>query len=144
MDLPGQTNVDGSEQRTRRPPSLWRMDFTLKNLLILFATSLLGLFIGPSPPGAPLIRALVSRFTAKAPFPRPHALSPPAPPRGLATPSHYTFSGLSVITDLVDIALAKGQIGTRVQSLPCVHRGVSDKMWAALLDLEVSARVVQN
>ncbi|KAH6843392.1 hypothetical protein B0I37DRAFT_437699, partial [Chaetomium sp. MPI-CAGE-AT-0009] len=79
--------------------------------------------------------AVLSAFKSDPGSPPPPALSPPRSPRGFGRPTHYTFSRLTVVPDLISIALAMGRIGPRVQNLPCVNDDMARRVVAALSDM---------
>ena len=85
---------------------------------------------------------VLSTFESNPNSPRPPALSPPAAPRGVGQPTHYTFSRLSVVPDLIALSLAMSRIGLKVHRLPCVKGGQAKKITAALSDMRESAELL--
>jgi hypothetical protein len=100
-------------------------------MLVFFLMLLAGLELRCSP-----FRALLlSPIDGTPPPPRPPALSPPVPPRGLAQPSHYTFTALSVLPDFVTVALAQARVVKKIRSVPYIQRDAHRNIARALRDL---------
>lgn len=85
---------------------------------------------------------ILSAFKSDPGSPQPPALSPPAAPRGVGQPAHYTFSRFSVVPDFIALSLAMGRIGLKVHRLPCVEGGQAKKITAALSDMKEPAELL--
>lgn len=115
----------------RAVSALWSSRCSIIIMLVLLSVSLFGLAQRWSFPDT------------STPSPRPPALTWPAPPGGLAAPSHYTFSPLPIIPDYVEIAFAVARINATFLNCPYCRRSVRLGIQPPLEGCEESAETLR-